>query len=57
MAEPTTKFARLLTPLVPARFLFTPWTLTAAFFGLIGSVVEIAATPFAALWLLVSAAL
>jgi hypothetical protein len=47
----------LLTALVPARFLFTPWALTVAFFGLIGSAVEIAVAPFAVLWMLVAAAL
>jgi hypothetical protein len=47
----------LLVALVPARFVFTPWVLVAALFGLIGSVIEIAATPFVALWLLVASAL
>jgi hypothetical protein len=47
----------LLVALVPARFVFTPWVLVAALLGLIGSLIEIAAAPFVALWLLVAAAL
>jgi len=46
-----------LFALVPARFLFTPWVLGAALFAFLGSLIEIAATPFVALWLLVAAAL
>jgi hypothetical protein len=42
---------------MPARSVFTPWALGAAFVGLIGCLVEIALAPFAALWLLVAAAL
>jgi hypothetical protein len=47
----------LLVALVPARFIFTPWVLVAALFAFLGSLIEIAATPFVALWLLVAAAL
>ena len=45
-----------LLTLMPARFVLAPWVLVVALFGLLGSLVEIAAAPFAALWLLASAA-
>ena len=45
-----------LLTLVPARFVLAPWVLVAALFGLLGSLVEIAVAPFAALWFLASAA-
>jgi hypothetical protein len=46
----------LLVALVPARMIFTPWVLLAALLALIGSVIELAVSPFVALWLLASAA-
>jgi hypothetical protein len=46
----------LLLTLVPARFVLAPWVLVPALFGVIGCLVEIAVAPFAALWLLASAA-
>jgi hypothetical protein len=46
-----------LLTLLPARYIFTPWVLVAKFFALIGCLVEIAASPFVALWLLAAAAL
>jgi hypothetical protein len=46
-----------LLTLMPVRFVFMPWVLVAAFFGLIGCLVEIVLAPFATLWLLVAAAL
>jgi hypothetical protein len=46
-----------LLTLMPVRFVLMPWVLVAAFFGLIGCLVEIALAPFAALWLAVAAAL
>ncbi|HEX2068970.1 MAG TPA: hypothetical protein VHH54_02055 [Actinomycetota bacterium] len=46
----------LLLSLVPARFVLAPWVLVAAFFAVIGCLVEIAVAPFAALWFLASAA-
>ncbi len=45
-----------LLTLVPARFVFAPWVLVAALFGLIGSLVQIAVAPFATLWFFASAA-
>jgi hypothetical protein len=46
-----------LLTLMPVRFVFTPWVLVAAFFGLVGCLMEVALAPFAALWLIVAAAL
>jgi hypothetical protein len=47
----------LLLTLLPVRFVLRPWVLGATFFALIGCLVEIAASPFVALWLLAAAAL
>jgi hypothetical protein len=45
----------LLVALVPARLIFTPWVLFVTLFALIGSAVELVASPFVALWFLAAA--
>jgi hypothetical protein len=47
----------LVTTVLPARMIFTPWVLTATLVALIGALLEILAAPLAAIWLLLGTAL
>jgi hypothetical protein len=47
----------LVTTLLPARLVFVPGVLMAVLIALLGALLEIVVAPFAALWLLLAAAL